>query len=96
MIYSVFLMIIPRSKDFDYVIIHGAGLIDGEKVSIFRKGEAMVISETNRIANVKLTRREVARLFFGPFMPDLGCQQEDDFWRLAFPLPLFWAGPDHV
>ena len=33
MIYSVFLMIIPRSKDFDYVIIHGAGLINGEKVS---------------------------------------------------------------
>ena len=33
MIYSVFLMIIPRSKDFDYVIIHGAGLIEGEKVS---------------------------------------------------------------
>jgi uncharacterized SAM-binding protein YcdF (DUF218 family) len=33
MIYSVFLMIIPRSKDFDYVIIHGAGLIDGDKVS---------------------------------------------------------------
>ena len=32
-IYSVFLMIIPRSKDFDYVIIHGAGLINGEKVS---------------------------------------------------------------
>ena len=33
MIYSVFLMIIPRSKDFDYVIIHGAGLINGDKVS---------------------------------------------------------------
>ena len=33
MIYSAFLMIIPRSKDFDYVIIHGAGLIDGEKMS---------------------------------------------------------------
>ena len=33
MIYSLFLMIIPRNKDFDYVIIHGAGLIDGEKVS---------------------------------------------------------------
>ena len=33
MIYSVFLMIIPRRKDFDYVIIHGAGLIDGDKVS---------------------------------------------------------------
>ena len=33
MIYSVFLMIVPRSRDFDYVIIHGAGLIDGDKVS---------------------------------------------------------------
>lgn len=33
MIYSLFLMIIPRSKDFDYVIIHGAGLINGDKVS---------------------------------------------------------------
>lgn len=33
MIYSLFLMIIPRRKDFDYVIIHGAGLIEGEKVS---------------------------------------------------------------
>ena len=33
MIYSVFLMIIPRKKDFDYVIIHGAGLLDGERMS---------------------------------------------------------------
>ena len=33
MFYSVFLMIIPRRRDFDYVIIHGAGLIDGNKVS---------------------------------------------------------------
>lgn len=33
MIYCVFLQIIPRKKDFDYVIIHGAGLIDGEKMS---------------------------------------------------------------
>ena len=33
MIYSVFLQIIPRKKDFDYVIIHGAGLLEGERVS---------------------------------------------------------------
>ena len=33
MFYSIFLMIIPRRRDFDYVIIHGAGLIDGSKVS---------------------------------------------------------------
>ena len=33
MLYSVFLQIIPRKKDFDYVIIHGAGLLDGERVS---------------------------------------------------------------
>ncbi len=33
MIYMLFLQIIPRKKDFDYVIIHGAGLLDGERVS---------------------------------------------------------------
>ncbi len=33
MFYCVFLMIIPRKRDFDYVIIHGAGLLDGDKVS---------------------------------------------------------------
>lgn len=33
MIYSLFLMIIPRRRDFDYVIIHGAGLLEGRKVS---------------------------------------------------------------
>ena len=33
MIYSLFLQIIPRKKDFDYLIIHGAGLIGGNKVS---------------------------------------------------------------
>ncbi|MBQ4240496.1 MAG: YdcF family protein [Oscillospiraceae bacterium] len=33
MLYTLFLQIIPRRRDFDYVIIHGAGLIDGEKVS---------------------------------------------------------------
>ena len=33
MIYSLFLMIIPRKSDFDYIIIHGAGLIDGNRIS---------------------------------------------------------------
>ena len=33
MLYCVFLMIIPRKRDFDYVIIHGAGLLDGDRVS---------------------------------------------------------------
>ena len=33
MIYTLFLQIIPRKKDFDYVIIHGAGLLDGQRVS---------------------------------------------------------------
>ena len=32
MLYSVFLMIIPPRKDFDYIIIHGAGLLDGDRV----------------------------------------------------------------
>lgn len=33
MFYCVFLQIIPRKRDFDYVIIHGAGLLDGDRIS---------------------------------------------------------------
>jgi hypothetical protein len=33
MLYSVLLMIIPRKSDFDYIIIHGAGLLGGDRVS---------------------------------------------------------------
>ena len=33
MLYTLFLQLIPRKKDFDYVIIHGAGLLDGQRVS---------------------------------------------------------------
>ena len=33
MLYSLFLMVIPRRKDFDYVIIHGAGLLEGDRIS---------------------------------------------------------------
>lgn len=33
MIYCLFLQIIPRKRDFDYVIIHGAGLLGGERVT---------------------------------------------------------------
>ena len=33
MIYTVFLQIIPRKRDFDYVIIHGAGLLRGDQLS---------------------------------------------------------------
>ena len=32
MLYTLFLQIIPRKKDFDYVIIHGSGLLDGNRV----------------------------------------------------------------
>lgn len=32
-VYSMFLQIIPGKKDFDYVIIHGAGLLHGDQVS---------------------------------------------------------------
>lgn len=33
MLYCIFLMIVPRKRDFDYVIIHGAGLLGGSRVS---------------------------------------------------------------
>ena len=32
-VYSVFLMLIPRKRDFDYVVIHGAGLLHGNQVT---------------------------------------------------------------
>ncbi len=31
--YSLFLEIIPRKRDFDYIIIHGAGLLKGNRIS---------------------------------------------------------------
>ncbi len=33
MLYTLFLQIIPKKKDFDYVIIHGAGLLQGDRLS---------------------------------------------------------------
>ena len=33
MIYTLFLHIIPRKRDFDYVIIHGAGLLRGDQLT---------------------------------------------------------------
>ena len=33
MLYCIFLQIIPRKKDFDYIIIHGSGLLGGGRVS---------------------------------------------------------------
>ena len=33
MIYTLFLQIVPRERDFDYVIIHGAGLLKGDRIS---------------------------------------------------------------
>lgn len=33
MLYTLFLQIIPRKKDFDYVIIHGAGLLHGDQLT---------------------------------------------------------------
>ncbi len=33
MVYTILLQIIPRKRDFDFVIIHGAGLLQGERIS---------------------------------------------------------------
>ena len=33
MVYTLFLQIVPKKKDFDYVIVHGAGLLEGDKLS---------------------------------------------------------------
>ena len=33
MLYTLFLQVIPKKRDFDYVIIHGAGLLQGDRLS---------------------------------------------------------------
>ena len=33
MIYVLFLQVIPKGKNFDYIVIHGAGLLGGDRVS---------------------------------------------------------------
>lgn len=33
MLYTLFIQIIPKKRDFDYVIIHGAGLLHGEELT---------------------------------------------------------------
>ena len=33
MIYVIFLQIVPKKNDFDYIIIHGAGLLHGDRIS---------------------------------------------------------------
>ena len=33
MCYTLFIQIIPRKRDFDYVIIHGCGLLEGSRIS---------------------------------------------------------------
>ena len=33
MIYVIFLQIVPKKNDFDYIIIHGAGLLEGDRIS---------------------------------------------------------------
>lgn len=51
-IYSIFIQYIPRFYDFDYVIIHGCGLIGGERVSKLladRVDQAIKIYERCRV-----------------------------------------------
>ena len=33
MLYSILYLFIPKKKHYDFIIIHGAGLLDGEKVT---------------------------------------------------------------
>ena len=33
MIYVLFLQVVPKGKNFDYIVIHGAGLLGGDRVS---------------------------------------------------------------
>ncbi len=72
-------------------------LDDGESVAItVENGKVEIADGAGQPADMTLSRRDVAVLFFGPFLPKAANQSNDNFWRLAFPLPFYWPNLEHV
>ncbi|PZP90141.1 MAG: hypothetical protein DI581_12865 [Staphylococcus capitis] len=59
-LYSILYLFIPKKKHYDFIIIHGAGLLDGEKVTPFGgQGGDEKISEAQAITNYLLEETDV-------------------------------------
>lgn len=70
---------------------------DGETVAIVgERGSLTVESRPAESVALALGRRDLARLFFGPFPPDLGDWHRHSAIRCLFPLPLHWHALAHV
>ena len=63
MFYSLFLMIIPRNRDFDYVIIHGAGLLQGSRISKLPQGGAQMQGNRKPRGLLLLAERSYTRIY---------------------------------
>ena len=65
--YSILYVFIPKRKQYDFIIIHGAGLLDGERVTpllkrrIDKAVEAFKKSEAQAILNYLLEETDVPR-----------------------------------
>ena len=78
-------------------------LEDGEWVSVESHSDGVAVNggqgggeALQDKPDLRLTRREAAVLFFGPFLPQKALAAGDGFWRLAFPLPFYWPDLEHV
>ncbi|MGN0866097.1 MAG: GNAT family N-acetyltransferase [Oligosphaeraceae bacterium] len=70
---------------------------DSETVTLARaSGQGLVIRESREAPALTLSRRELPPLLFGPALPASLARASEPFWRLAFPLPLFWPSLEHV
>ena len=57
MLYSILYLFIPKKKHYDFIIIHGAGLLDGERVTPLLKrriDKAVEVYHKSKNSNIKI------------------------------------------
>lgn len=71
---------------------------DSETVTLAKApGKPLAIREgSQEPPALTLSRRELPPLLFGPGLPAALSHDPSPFWRMAFPLPLFWPSLEHV
>ena len=69
----------------------------GESVRVSAEGGVLAVEDAGAgSVAVELTRRELAQVFFGPFLPDLGDGARHSGIRRLFPLPFYCHALAHV
>ena len=69
---------------------------NGEKVAIQVDNGKVTIQTAEDAADLALSQMDIVPFLLGPGVPAAARRNPDPFWRLAFPLPFYWAVPEHV